>query len=76
MQILRQKVRARCLTLYILKEQFREVYERRKRKMMILREYWNGISDKCSKLSKNKHASAVRKFNGDQFFKILDKVRD
>lgn len=37
-----------------------------------MREYWNMIADKCYYLRKGKSKSLIKKFNGQQFYKISE----
>lgn len=48
------------------------MFDRRVRKIMIIRDYWNQISERCSKLAKNKNITFIYKFNGDKFSLIYE----
>jgi len=42
-----------------MKEKFKEVVMRRLRKSMVIKDYWNQVTEKCSKLAKNKSINYV-----------------
>lgn len=70
------KMRKTLANVHKIKDKLLIQLKRRRYKRMILKEYWQMITDRCRLLQMRNQADQIVKFNGQKFATIPNKVRD